>query len=216
LVVEDDDLTRDQLVKLLRTTLPGSVIDSAASVEEALARIQSALDAGTPYDLAILDFKLPPRIGEMDKVDESVCQRLTESMPDAIVSHISGYADDTRILGHLGRVHPAGRRQGFFLDKRSSGFAKELIRQSRAALFGAALDRDINELFSSSEAPRPDGEGARSGESRGSGSFSNRSADLCLDIRAAWKDLNASTKAQVQKFFDVVEREGIAVSVVLR
>ena len=216
LVVEDQEEVLQQLIKLLLEALRGSIVDGAATVDDALARIDAALLAGVSYDLAILDFKLPQRLGEVEDVNESVCARLAEAMPAAIISHITAYAEDASILKHLARVHTAGRPQGFFLNKLSTGFHDALVGKTREALYGSSIEREISDMFPSSDHyPRPDGEGARSAWQRRSTSISNRIADLCLDIGTAWTHLGTATRTEVRKFF-LVDESKDPVSVVLR
>src|SRR5260370_15185080 len=147
LVVEDDPQALTQIVKLLRGVLVGSVVDSADSVNGAMAKIEASLTSCGAYDLAILDFKLPLRPGENDDVDEQVCRQLIVSMPETIVSHISGFSEDTRILAHLARVHPAARPQGFFLAKRNVGVGIDLAKKTRVVLYSSQVEREIADLF---------------------------------------------------------------------
>src|ERR1051325_2122699 len=115
LVVEDDLEACDQIVVFLRTAMPESLIDVANDIESAFERLKAAQ---RPYDLAILDFQLPQRLGEQPVIDESLCEHLTRFVPATIVSHITGFADDPQIMEHLNRAHLGSRPRGFSVDKK--------------------------------------------------------------------------------------------------
>jgi CheY-like chemotaxis protein len=153
LVLEDSPRMAEQVVKLFQDVLPGSNIELALSVDEAVERINARLLVGVPYDLALLDFRLPLRTGEHDDFDESICQLLTEVMPSTIIGHLTAYAGDERIVEHVRRVHTPGRPQGFFLDKRKD--VPQLVPRTLQALYSSRIEREIGELFPSLEGRYP-------------------------------------------------------------
>jgi CheY-like chemotaxis protein len=215
-VVEDDPVVLSQLVKLITSAIPGLAVDAVSSVDEAQNEIESALRSGRAYDLAILDFHLPKKFGETGDVDESICRRLMASMPQTVVGHITAFLSDPRIAAHNERVHPPGRKQGFFLGKQSTGFAMELVTKSREALYGSHIEREIGHLLSSGCDPRASGGGGQAAAPWKAGNVSSRIVDLCLNISSTWTDLSPATKAHIQEFFIVDESPTGGVSVVRR
>jgi signal transduction histidine kinase len=91
LLVEDDDLVRDQLTRQL--TQMGCQVTAAAAGPEALAAVR----AGTPFELLMTDIIMPGGLNGFE-VAEAV-QRLRPGTP---VLFTSGYSDE--------RVRSAGRR----------------------------------------------------------------------------------------------------------
>jgi CheY-like chemotaxis protein len=202
LVVEDDPKALDQIVKLLRKSIKAD-IEVASNVDAALAMIKAAIEQ--PYQIAILDFRIPKSDPSgHDEVDESICQFLTNTVPETIVSHMTGFRDDQTIQKHIDDVHKSWRAGGFFLDKRDPEFGSRLVSKTREALYGTFVEREIDDLFR-----------GRSSASHKSGSITNRIADLCLDISLTWRHMNPATKARVKQFFVVME-EADKVSVFLR
>ena len=214
LVVEDQPETLEQTMSLLTEAIPGSKIDKAQSVQEAIRMINEALECGESYDLVILDFKLPAEPGGHDSIDESVCKYVGEIMPSTVIGHMSSWLEDPKIVLHLSRDHE-GRPLGFILNKRESSWGIQLIAKSKQALHGARIERRIAELFSSQSTPQPDGPSARLAAPRRSGSATNRLMELTLDIAEAWKELSPHTRKTVRKYFVVEDANG-AISVVKR
>lgn len=151
-LVDDDESMLEQLVLLLEESFLGSQIMSAQNVDDATRLISLAAAERAPYDLAILDFKLPQVSGGIDEVDETLCRTLAHRMPTTVVSHITGYTGDPRIIAHIERDH-TGRTLGFFLDKRQPNFGRALIKQTKQALYGAWVEKKVGDLFTQSAAP---------------------------------------------------------------
>jgi hypothetical protein len=213
LIVEDRKDVLEQCVRLLRRALPGAMFDVARSVEDALGVIRDALSRGVVYDLAILDFKLPQRIGEKDSVDETICKELSRVMKSTIVGHMTAFAAHQEIAEHMKKAHPQTAPRGFCLDKTSDDFSETIVPIVRATLYGVEVERRIDRLFNTSDGVGR--EGARiSGHQRGA-SVTNGISDLCLDIGATWDHLSESTRGKVQEHFNVHDAEGV-VSVVLK
>jgi CheY-like chemotaxis protein len=207
LVVDDDEEALRQLVLLLQESIPGSEFQAAQSVEQAMELMTSVM----PFDLAILDFKLPRVIGGHDEVDETLCRSLGDRMPTTIVSHITGYTRDPRIISHIEREH-TGRTLGFFLDKKQRNFGGELIRKTKQALYGAWVEKEIGELFTQNAVPHPAGSVAR----RFAGGATSRIMELSLEIAHLWPDLSHASQESVKRYFTVEANEPGAVSVVKR
>jgi len=94
LVMDDEEVIRNltsELLVLLRHN-----VDVANRGEEALVKYQNALDAGSPFDIVILDLTIRGGMGGLETI-----QHLLKMDPQvkAIVS--SGYSDDSAIANYI-------------------------------------------------------------------------------------------------------------------
>ena len=204
LLVEDDDYARRQLTKLLTAASSGLIVDEAATVDEAFERLSHC---GRPYELVLLDFKLPRSSGQQPEVDESICLHLASTLPETIVSHITSFAADPQISAHLDRVHPPSRARGFVIEKMGHDVAKRLVARTLEALHSVRIERDINRLLTMD---------AHAGSVRQGGSVTNRVADICVDIAESWPHLVPATRTLVESHFVVDETPLGRVSAFLR
>jgi len=211
LVVDDDEGALEQLVLLLRESFLGSEIVAAQSVDEGMSLIAAVAAQDAAYHLAVLDFKLPQVSGGIDEVDETLCRTLADHMPTTIVSHITGYTRDSRIITHIEREH-TGRTLGFFLDKKQPNFGRDLIMKTKQALYGAWVEKEVGDLFTQNAAPHPAGSVAR----RFAGGATSRIMDLSLEIAHLWPDLSRATQEHIRRYFTVEPNESGTVSVVKR
>ncbi|HAO93821.1 MAG: hypothetical protein A2X99_09570 [Deltaproteobacteria bacterium GWB2_55_19] len=87
LVMDDEEMIRDIALEILETS--GYEARSASSGEEAIKMYQKAFEAGSPFDVVIMDLTIPGGMGGKEAI-----QMLKEIDPaiKAIVS--SGYSDD--------------------------------------------------------------------------------------------------------------------------
>lgn len=186
LIIEDIPETRQQLVLLYLEVFPGAVVDSAEHVEDALTLIGRARDAHLPYDIAVLDFKLPSAAGFNADVDLRLCPEILSWTPNTPIAHITAFPEDPTIREHLEVEHPAHRPRGFLVDKQKSDWATKLIEDSRQLLYTARVEGEYDELFGvSPRVPR-------------TGSLSARLAELCADVSVAWKFLGTRVRDKLR------------------
>ena len=206
LLVEDEDKPRQQLTSYLKELFPTARIDSAATVGDGLELIQEAANRKTPYDIAILDFKLPKSQGENPEVDETLCLKIRDCTPTTIVGHITGFPDDPIIRSHVERIHPFTDPRGFFINKQNVRWPEELVENTRTYLYTFRLNAQIEELFgrTGSVAP-PSGEYARFSGSSPNPSLTTRIAELCGEIGHCWKYLDGTSQSRIRAQFSVDE-----------
>src|SRR5438105_4634198 len=149
LAVDDEEDIIVPLGKRLAETFPNSKIETARAIDEASQLIRAAAQSGWPYHAAILDFKLPPKQGFPTKVDESLCQMITELMRDTLVIHITGYIGDPEIVKHQMRVHQDNNARGaWIIDKSNYGsWGTELIDKLKTYLYTNRIGARIDRLF---------------------------------------------------------------------
>lgn len=208
LIVDDESTTIEQAPKVLQEALELdsiiAIIDRAESTEDAHQLICSAAEIGQPYDLAILDFKLPTKKGGHPDVDETLCREISELMPNAVISHFTGYAEDAGIIAHVNRHHDGWRKRGFCIDKRDADFGLKLVLETRRSLLSSDIEARLQVLDGWGCGPATDFAHRHPGP-RVPGPTSNRVMGLCMDISIWWKYLIAPTRTLAKKYFEVDE-----------
>ncbi|MFN7053726.1 MAG: response regulator, partial [Gemmobacter sp.] len=90
LAVDDNPASREIIVELFAEwAMQVDVVDAAT---EALARIEAADAAGRPYDLALLDWKMPGMDG-LEAVRKLQANRAMRQLPRMVI--VTGYGSDT-------------------------------------------------------------------------------------------------------------------------
>jgi CheY-like chemotaxis protein len=214
LIVEDDTDTREQLAALFREVLSNAHITTAADVTDAHSHLQLALEKRRPFDIAILDFKLPRSLGEYSEIDESICCRIRDTMPGTLVAHVTGFLDDAVVREHIRAVHSPADPLGFVLDKSNADFATELVRQTQRYLYGAYIAKHLSELFDTGGADRTS-RLAPAGSRGSSADISARLLTVTGAIALSWGLLGSDIRHRVLNHFEVQEM-GKSVQVVLR
>jgi len=134
LIVEDEEDTLRELTARLNEQIPQLEIHSALSQVEAMDLLQNAASQHQPYDVALLDFKLPPHAGEHPEVNQTVYDELRNRMKDTVVIHTSAYPDDPiqmqRILNEA-KQSPLNPRSVFLskLDRRWADDVLTVVRE---------------------------------------------------------------------------------------
>lgn len=206
LIVEDEDDARQQLAALFREVFPNARIDAGGTVDEGLQLIRDAVERKEPYDIAILDFKLPRSQGENPEVDESLCIEIRDSMPRTLIGHITGFPDDPTIESHVERTHPFTDPRGFFIDKRDADWATVLLNNTTRYLYTFRIEAQMEQLFGrAGMAATPAGEYARFSASGPGVSLTTSIASLCSDIGQCWKYLDGTAKHRIATQFSVDE-----------
>jgi len=206
LIVEDDDDTRQQLVVLFREVFPNARIDAGGTVDEGLKLIRDAVERKEPYDIAILDFKLPRNRGENPEVDESLCIEIRDSMPGTLIGHFTGFPDDSIIKSHVERTHPFTDPRGFFIDKRDENWATDLLNKTTKYLYTFRIEAQMEQLFGrAGTAATPPAEYARFSASGPGVSLTTSIASLCSDIGQCWKYLDGTARHRIAAQFSVDE-----------
>ncbi len=71
LIMDDDEAVRNIIEQML--TLIGHTVELAAEGETAVSMYHSALDAGTPFDVIIMDLNVPGGMGGIKATEEILC-----------------------------------------------------------------------------------------------------------------------------------------------
>lgn len=206
LVVEDIPLTKEQLVKVLHEGISEGVhVDAAGDVEEALAFVRGAEDS-QPYDVAILDFKLPEKQGEPPEIDVTVCAAITKTRHGTFIIHISGYPSDVKVKDHVATCH--AEEGGAVIIDKSAGWSHEVLQKVRERLFGEPIRQQLEALFGPEVAA-----GARPRSASISVPRARRCATgvlntLVSDIELYWADLNDGLRQRIRDIFVVKDIEG--------
>jgi CheY-like chemotaxis protein len=189
LIVEDDNPTLEQLVRLCYEEFPYCQVDAASNVRDAIELLGS-VDKRHIYNLAILDFALPPSDSqEVSKVDESICLLLRELMPETRVMHISKLKNDINVLGHLQRCHShAGPA---LLDKGVATWADELFNFIREYLHRQHISRAVDDIFT------------RSSSLSGRQDKTHPIGQLTNAIAENWKYLDKPLRAKIRNHLEV-------------
>ena len=85
LVVDDEEDLLDSIGSSFAKDFPESTIETALVLNHGMALIKKAVENRWPYDLAVLDFKLPKDLGDEIEVDESLCQEISKYMKNTLV-----------------------------------------------------------------------------------------------------------------------------------
>lgn len=93
LVMDDEPTVRLGLESLLSTM--GNKVTTASCGEDALHLYESAMEAGQPYDLVILDLMVPGKMGGSDTM-----RRLKQIDPNVAGILSSGYANDPTMVNY--------------------------------------------------------------------------------------------------------------------
>jgi CheY-like chemotaxis protein len=196
LLVEDQLRTRDELYELLREDFPDAWIETASTVTDGSQKISSAAASRQPFDIAVLDFKLPIRQGENPEINESLCAEIKSQMPQTLVIHITSFNEDLAVNEHIARYHSSKSPLRMELinktDARIMNWTERLIREIKSFL----ISRQIGELFDPSIEPA-----VARGEAIAGRRWKHKLEALRRDIAAYWKDLDGETKEQVNRHF---------------
>lgn len=213
LVVEDDLTALELLEKLIKRAVPGVIIVSARTVTDAHKLIAEALNTQKPFDLAILDFKLPrDRPEENPEIDVSICQLLTRRMPESVIGHVTSHMEDRDVVAHNREAHPPGQKKGFVVGKISGGDSpstdEDLPRLVRQSLYDPWIENEIGRLVAATSPQTV--RMARSGDWDRPAGITTRLMRLKLEIAQYFGCLSPRNQEWVREYFDVSPRVGVA------
>jgi CheY-like chemotaxis protein len=197
LIVEDVQDTLFQLKTLFSQVFPDSKIEIAGSVDDGLDCIRKAFEANWGYHAVVLDFMLPRGPGENPEPDESLCQEIRGTMPEAFVVHITAHPDDRTVLQHMYEIHRDHRDpQGELISKLETSWSTTLITQMKAYLYGTSIEAQMDALFG--------GAGRQTHGRHNSGRcLTHELAALTGDIVAHWDDLDMQIQQRIMATFRV-------------
>lgn len=210
LVVEDERVTREAVSRGLARRLDDVEIASAGDVEEGLALIQASRPKSL-FDIGIFDFKLPRRQGTATEVDESLCHTLSTVNPDALVIHITAYADDRDILRHVQAHHQGSGAALGLISKLDPDWARRVLTLVRQHLAGQEVAQAFEAVF-------PGGAETRAPQRTPGqlGSATHRLGTLFRAVQRHWPNLDARRRSLVLSRLVVSERDGVVRDIRLR
>lgn len=221
LIVEDVKGTLKQLALFISEALkepdgkPCVVIHTAEAVEDAEQLILGAAEKNQPYHAAILDFKLPRRVGlnpELPDIDQSLCLLIRQKMRSTLIAHITAYMGDEVVREHLRLVHQEQiNPKALVFSKADSEYALKLVERLRAFLYGMRIEEQIALVFGEMQelgfATKGGTERSRSrarakrSRSRAQRSLTHDIAALRRDITAHWHYLDEQLQDRIRIFF---------------
>jgi CheY-like chemotaxis protein len=213
LVVDDEPLVLGPLVRLMEAAISRVEIDCAGTIKEASALIERSQQEGRPYDLAILDFKLPFQVGHQPAVDTSLCEALER---DAVpVIHYTAWPDDEAVQAHMRTKHLtkslAGAPVRLITRTTTEEWVEDIIgliagyqrwvisnsvRRRMGDFFGVNLGDDDSQRLSSARSH------ATSGRTQ-CGTYAL--LELQKDIIENWHVLDPKLKSEIKSTFAVVK-----------
>lgn len=210
LIVEDDEMTSQQLAEVIAERIDDVQPDVAMNVPEAQRLIDAAYAGKQPYHAVVLDLMLPADSGAGPTLNQTLCESVSQKMPMSLVAHITAYAEDPDVKRHLEVVHDRQVDRSFRLVKEED-YADELIKKLKPFLYGLRIEERMNKLFGPAGASlyglRPRAM-LRPRATRRERSMTHELAALTRDIAAYWKDLDPGMKLRISELFNVEEKEG--------
>ena|SRR5688572_14999635 len=208
LVVEDDQGTFERLGKRIPKKIPEARVDIAPTVSKARQYLQEVREQGEPYDAIILDIKVPESQGLPPEMDETLCDRIKETMPHStIVAHISAWLDDEVVQQHMKKKHDEQIDRSFRLSKMEPNWFRELEKKLVSFLYGTRIEAQMNDLFGQDDEPsftaRNRGGRVQSGEDR---SVTHKFSALSREIASHWHELDESLQARISRAFEVTHK----------
>ena len=198
LLVEDVLRTLEELRELLQDVFPNASLETASTVADGQNKIWTAATNNQPFDIAILDFKLPAHKGLNPEIDESLCQEIKSKMPKTLVIHITAFHEDSAVTTHIAKHHTGKNAPRVELIQKNDDWPEKLLSEIKAYL----IERQLDSLFDG----QTDATEARK-VVRSSGSLTHALAALSRDIANHWHDLDDATRARIREYFETTEDE---------
>jgi len=199
LIVEDILNTLEALRDLLQEEFPNALIETAPTVAEGKEKIRVAMAKNQPFNIAILDFKLPAHKGHNPEVDESLCQEIRSVMPETLVIHITAFHEDPAVARHITKYHTGVNAPRVGLIQKNARWPEKLLGEMKSY----SIEEQMNALFGPKAIAS-----ARSLESGRIGAgLTQTLAKLIRDIATYWNDLDDETKEKVRDRFSISDKQ---------
>ncbi len=133
LIVEDEAEVARELQRQLKAALPNAQLDVAESHNDASRLIQQRANAGSSFDVAILDIKLPNELGEEPRLNAAVYRGLRSLMPNALVIHTTAYPKDPEVMEFILNETMRSSRgpRSVFLPRTDPAWTSEILETVR-------------------------------------------------------------------------------------
>ena len=199
LIVEDEEAPAQLLAFTLSKAFPKTDILSAGTVAEGHARLDEAQSQLRPFDVAILDFKLPLKPGTHPESDFSLGRSFRDLSPETIITHVTAHKEDTEIRRFLNRRDTLVEAGRIFVAK-ETGWMQKVIEEITRSIHTRRIRQGFNDLFrreSSSTLQRS--HGRRHATGRSDRLRTLQVATLCTDAGRHWEFLSDSLKKDLER-----------------
>jgi CheY-like chemotaxis protein len=238
LIVEDDKVQREMMRDSVAEKHPGVIIDTAETVNEAVALIRSAMARGVHYIVVILDIKLPRELGGREGFHLNLRdQVLAFSASDTYIFYQSAHLDDQVIQEYKRGVEAQTEKnvqapRTLFFSKVKPEDVRQLYEKVDQVMHTRRISQKLEGImpapFSSPWfGPVVAGDMAhvapreafmahvapREAFTYASTDPTHQLADLARDIEAHWNYIEPNLKERIRQYFVVTETDtGVDVS----
>lgn len=124
---DETDLLEEELYGLEKDLRPRAELTLCRQGDEAVQLVREALDEGEPFDVIVLDIRMPPGIDGVE-----AARQIRELMPEVQILFVSGFSDYGR--SDLEELVPPATHMGY-IEKpvRLSELASKIIAASESA-----------------------------------------------------------------------------------
>jgi len=213
LILDDDDLRRQDLEMHLLALGPEIQIDVTTNLDDAIRYAQRMSLSGYDYDIAFLDAKVPMHPGPINRANPSAL------FPDergkllrllnyrTVVVNYSAYAGDEDVKKCVLEELSAPNGPVPVLIETQGEWIEEVLDFLRKKVYGRRIDEQISHLLrlkSAVEGGRGN-YGASAGAARAIGGArgSVDISSLAYDVKKHWKDLDSDQQNRVREVFNV-------------
>ncbi len=201
LILEDAAATTNVLVPCLEEAMPGAVVQTAATADEALQLARESSDSGQPYDIVILDAKVPQSEGANPDVHPMVCLDIGRKAPNALIVHFTAYPTDSAVTEQLYRQlkqQMAGRVA--LIDKNDPDYMAKLLQMANRFIYETRIQTSMTNLFGDASVSRSGVAYGRS-PAMSVAHVTQELAALTRDISAHWSYLSEPMQSRIRDVF---------------
>lgn len=152
LIVDDVPKTLSVFVELFEVTfqLTSPTIVTAGTVDEARAALQAARDDKAPFDVAILDTRLPLHENQVDTSDFSLGATARQWFPKIFIVQVTAFGDDKEILRFVPPEELRNPEVYAYIPK-APGWMPSVVAAVENALHARRLRETFERLFTVEE-----------------------------------------------------------------
>lgn len=208
LIVEDAELAAASLAYTLSKAFPKADIIIAGTVADGYAQLDETQAKKKPrFDVAILDFMLPPRAGLQPEPDFSLSRTIGIFLPETIIIHVSAYGDDPEI-GRFLKQRDTLTEDGKIFVAKEEGWMQQVVGEILRVIHSRRIRQQFNDLFGRDYTPRLQrAHRRRHAIGRGDRMRTLEVATLCTDAGQHWEFLGDSLKADLERVLGHVQDE---------
>lgn len=218
LIVDDDWATCEYLAKRLRHHVPDLIVETALSVQESKIALASHHARNCPFDVAILDMKIPETTGGNPEINLSLCDEIHTYYQRAFertwVIHSSAFDDDTKVREHCARPHNYPLRNSYLqeadriISKLSITWMEDIGLKLKRYLFALRIKQQLAELFADAGFSNSHSSFLTRCAGRGRHGLTFKIASLIRDVDRGWPLLVPEDQAIVLKYLEIHETHG--------